>query len=221
VIRGFSKHGFFVTIISDRAKNTNSRVVKMRILDLGTQTYCEVLELQRRLVDERAAGLIPDTLILVEHPPVFTLGRAGSVGHDPDAQAVSRVPGEIKVRKLGSVPVVEVERGGKLTFHGPGQIVGYPIFSLVHHDLRRYLRDMERILMSVLVSRRDFPLVRALKRFCLSLVSSRPAYGCATGKSRVSASRSNAGSYHGFALNISTDCVTSKPWSLVVFPAAS
>src|SRR4051812_442138 len=112
----------------------------MQVLDLGVKSYSETWELQKQLLEQRARGEIEDTLILVEHPPVFTMGRSGAEG-----------PSEIKVRRLGNVPVVAVERGGKITFHGPGQLVGYPIFALPHHDLRRYLRDLERLLMSTLV----------------------------------------------------------------------
>lgn len=179
----------------------------MDVLDLGRKTYQEAWELQKQLVDKRAAGEIADTLLLVEHEPVYTVGRAGmSAPGDDTVSAAQHAPAEIKVRKLGAVPVVEVERGGKLTYHGPGQLVGYPIFSLQHHDLRRYLRDLERILMSALNEETMLPA-----RPCPETLLLEPGQ-LQTGvwiRDRKLASIGIAVrkwvSYHGFALNVSTD----------------
>ncbi len=100
------------------------------LVDLGRRDYQETWALQKRLVEERQAGARPDTLILVEHPEVITLGRKRSsrdnvLAHD--------------------IPVVEVERGGDVTYHGPGQLVGYPILFLEgpERDLHAYLRNLE------------------------------------------------------------------------------
>ena len=113
---------------------------------LGTVPYLEALELQRDLARRRIAGEIEeDILLLLEHPPVVTLGRtakASNVVSSPDA-----------LRARG-VEVHEVERGGDVTFHGPGQLVGYPIFDLKRHrrDLHWYLRQVEEALIVALAN---------------------------------------------------------------------
>lgn len=109
---------------------------ELAVLDLGLREYREVWELQKKLVAARAAEQISDTLILVEHLPVYTVGRG-----EPCPEIV-----------LWDVPVVEVERGGQMTFHGPGQLVGYPIMDLRlrGRDLRRYLRALEELLILTL-----------------------------------------------------------------------
>jgi lipoyl(octanoyl) transferase len=100
--------------------------------------YEECLRVQRALVDLRKRDEAKDTLIFVEHPPVYTLGRRRSA---PD-----------NVIDAGDVPVVQVERGGDVTFHGPGQIVGYPVFRLMEgeQDLHLVLRRIEDALISML-----------------------------------------------------------------------
>ncbi|HEX9105395.1 MAG TPA: lipoyl(octanoyl) transferase, partial [Polyangia bacterium] len=119
-----------------------------RIIDLGRRDYGEVWKLQQELVAQRQAGAIADTLVLVEHPDVITLGRRQS------SQANVVAPGDI--------PVFEIERGGDVTYHGPGQLVGYPIFALDgdERDLHAYLRNLEEALIGVcgdvgLVGRRN------------------------------------------------------------------
>jgi lipoyl(octanoyl) transferase len=107
------------------------------VRDLGRRGYAEVLELQRSLCRQRIAGEIPDDmLLLVEHEPVITLGRGTRAGSLPLART------ELERRGVG---VFEVERGGDVTFHGPGQLVGYPIIDLRQHreDLHWYLRRLE------------------------------------------------------------------------------
>ena len=101
------------------------------LLDLGVRDYNEVWELQRKLIVLRAREQIPDTLILVQHPHVFTVGKA--------------VPGEIP-DKIGGVPVVRIERGGQWTYHGPGQLVGYPILDLDarNRDVHAFVYDIEK-----------------------------------------------------------------------------
>lgn len=113
---------------------------------LGTVPYVDALELQRDLARRRITGEIDeDILLLLEHPPVVTLGRtakAANVVSSPDA-----------LRARG-VEVHEVERGGDVTFHGPGQLVGYPIFDLKRHrrDLHWYLRQVEEALIVALAN---------------------------------------------------------------------
>lgn len=110
---------------------------RLLVSDLGRRPYREVLDLQRDLCRRRAAGeLAEDLLLLVEHEPVVTLGRGTRQGSLPIP------PTELERR---GVSVVEVERGGDVTYHGPGQLVGYPILDLRGHrqDLHWYLRALE------------------------------------------------------------------------------
>jgi lipoyl(octanoyl) transferase len=114
---------------------------RLFVVRLGVMPYAEALDLQRAVARARIAGGVPDdVLLLVEHPPVFTLGRstkAASLPLDPDA-----------LRARG-VEVYEIERGGDVTFHGPGQLVGYPVVDLKRHrkDLHWYLRQVEEALI--------------------------------------------------------------------------
>jgi lipoyl(octanoyl) transferase len=116
----------------------------IRIIDLGTRRYGEVLELQRRLARELVLGLRDDDwLLLVEHPPVVTLGRSAK------PTSLPLPPGALEAR---GIEVFEVERGGDVTLHAPGQLVGYPIFHLERHrpDLHWYLRQLEQTLIEAL-----------------------------------------------------------------------
>jgi lipoyl(octanoyl) transferase len=103
------------------------------LLNLGVTPYLEAWDLQRALAAAVSQGAVPDTVILLEHPPVITLGRR------TDGEAELHVPTD------SDVEVVETDRGGKSTFHGPGQIVCYPILDLNRHgrDVKRYVRDLE------------------------------------------------------------------------------
>ena len=110
-----------------------------RVLELGLVPYREAWELQKRLEAEVAAGDAPDTILLLEHPPTITTGRRTE-------------PGELHVPDGAEVEVVETDRGGKSTYHGPGQLVCYPIFDLTRHgqDVQRYCRDLEEALIVTL-----------------------------------------------------------------------
>jgi lipoyl(octanoyl) transferase len=112
----------------------------LEVIDAGTVAYAEALAWQRDLAHARIAGRIGhDLLLLLEHPPVITLGRGFSAEH---------------LLEPAGVDVVEIERGGDVTYHGPGQLVGYPILDLRRHrpDLHWYLRTLERMLIDALAA---------------------------------------------------------------------
>jgi lipoyl(octanoyl) transferase len=116
----------------------------LEVRQLGVMPYADALALQRQLVEERRAEAVPDLLLLVEHPPVLTLGVRGDGGRShilatPEALAAS------------GIEVFETGRGGDITYHGPGQIVGYPIIDLKPDrcDVHRYVRDLEEVLIRV------------------------------------------------------------------------
>ena len=113
------------------------------LLELGVVPYGLAWELQRELVARRRAGRLPDTLLLLEHPPTYTVGRSGSVAHV--------LLDEAERRRLG-IELFEVDRGGDATYHGPGQVVGYPIIDLRQRggDVHRYLREVEEMLLRTL-----------------------------------------------------------------------
>jgi lipoyl(octanoyl) transferase len=118
---------------------------RLVLRDLGRRDYGEVLELQRALAAERARGEGEDTLLAVEHPEVVTLGRT--------AQRASRDPeSELALVRAAGIAVVEIERGGAVTWHGPGQLVGYPIVRLEpeERDVHRFLRAIEGALADAL-----------------------------------------------------------------------
>ena len=155
----------------------------------GHVGYAAGQEIQKRLVGERQAGAVPDTLLLLEHPLTYTIGRSGGDNN-------LLVP-EIEIEKLGGT-VHRVDRGGDITFHGPGQLVGYPIVDLNDHyrDVHRYLRDLEEVLIRVLARWK----IRADRVAGLS--------GVWVGQDKVAAMGVHVSKWvtsHGFALNVSTD----------------
>ena len=109
------------------------------LLQLGEVPYLEAWELQRSVAAGVASGELPDTVLLLEHPPTITLGRRTGEG-------------ELHVPPDAEVEIVETDRGGKSTYHGPGQLVCYPIFDLTRHgqDVKRYCRDLEEALIRTL-----------------------------------------------------------------------
>jgi lipoyl(octanoyl) transferase len=109
------------------------------LLDLGLVPYQEAWDLQRSLAAAVSQGAIPDAVVFLEHPPVVTLGRRTDSG-------------ELHVPAEAAVEVVETNRGGKSTFHGPGQLVCYPILDLRRHgkDVKKYVRDLEEALIRTL-----------------------------------------------------------------------
>ncbi|MCL4356237.1 MAG: lipoyl(octanoyl) transferase LipB [Nitrososphaerota archaeon] len=150
------------------------------LFDLGTVEYGKALKFQKALAVRRAKGEIPDSLILVEHPHVVTLGR-------------KTTPDNFKPQ---SIPVFQVERGGDATYHGPGQLVGYPIFLLNDHDVRRHVRSIEEA------------IIRSAAAYGIEgrLLEGHPGVWV-SGKKLASIGVAVADwvSYHGFALNVNTD----------------
>ena len=170
----------------------------LRIEDLGLRPYGEVLELQRELRRQRIAGeLKEDVLLLVEHPPVVTLGRGTR------ASSLPLSPAELERR---GVEVFEVERGGDVTFHGPGQLVGYPILDLREHreDLHWYLRSLEDV------------LIDALGRLGIEADRNPGLTGVWTAGRKIASIGIHVKQWvtlHGFAVNVTTDL---DPFDLIV-----
>lgn len=157
---------------------------------LGSVPYAEALELQSELVKQRRAGEIPDTLLLLQHPHVITLGSGSHAEH------VLVSPQE---RTERGIELFESGRGGDVTYHGPGQLVGYPILDLKPErcDLHRYLRDLEEMLIAVLGA---FGLAGERKEGLTGVwVGGRKLAAIGV---RVSSGWITS---HGFALNVATD----------------
>jgi lipoyl(octanoyl) transferase len=157
---------------------------------LGSVAYRAGVELQEALVAGRRRGEVPDTLLLLEHPPVITLGRGTRPGH------VRRSAEELA--RLG-IEVHEAGRGGDVTYHGPGQLVGYPVLALPEgrRDARRYLRDLEAVLIDLAG---DYGVAAGRKPGLT---------GVWVGDEKLAAIgvRLHTGwiTSHGFALNVATD----------------
>ena len=155
----------------------------------GLTPYAEGWDLQKELVRLRKADEAPDTLVLLEHSPVYTLGRAAKDAGNLGA-------GEEYLRSLGA-EVFWIDRGGDVTFHGPGQLVGYPILRLKKLDTHKYLRDLEEVIILVLgeygIEGRRHPEYTGV------WVEDRKiaAIGVKFSSGRITS--------HGFALNVETD----------------
>jgi len=164
--------------------------VKLLVSNLGTMAYGEALVLQRAVARARISGAFDeDLLLLVEHPPVVTLGRSSKDKHLLASPALLASRG---------VDLHEVERGGDVTFHGPGQLVGYPII-----DLKRHKQDLHWFLRRV-----EDALIRSIAP--LGLVGDRSAgfTGVWTGGRKLASIGVHARdwvTWHGFALNVTTD----------------
>ncbi len=154
----------------------------LEVRRLGVTDYAATLELQGSLVEERAKGEVGDVLILTEHEPVLTVGRGGTV---EDLSALE-------------LPVHEVTRGGEATWHGPGQVVAYPILQLgeERRDLHRYLRDLEEVAIGVLAE------------FQLEGVRREGATGVWLGDKKICSIGVGVRhwvTFHGLAFNVHTD----------------
>lgn len=160
------------------------------VCELGVLSYADALALQRDAAKARLAGaLADDVLLLVQHPPVVTLGRSTKDGN------LLASPELLAAR---GVELFEVERGGDVTFHGPGQLVGYPIINLEGHrqDLHWYLRQLEETMM------------RALATFGIASDRTPGKTGVWVGDRKIASIGVHARqwvTWHGFALNVTTD----------------
>lgn len=160
-----------------------------RILQLGLVEYGEGIRLQQELVAQRKSGAIPDTLLLLEHPHVYTLGR--------NAQRENLLVTEDRLAALGA-QLFETDRGGDITYHGPGQLVGYPIFDLTQHrrDIAWFMRSLEEVFLGVA---RDFGVEAARIKGCP---------GVWVGNDKLVAMGVHISRWvtsHGFAFNVNTD----------------
>jgi lipoate-protein ligase B len=172
----------------------HSRVAKMRerkllVQRLGLVDYEPALALQKQVEQAVKTGAQPDTLLLLEHPHTLTIGRRG------DSSAILLDEEHLKQR---NVTLFETNRGGKVTYHGLGQVVGYPIINLSpdREDVHRYVRDLEEVLMRTL---QDF----GIESFRLSSLT-----GVHTQRGKVAAIGVHIARWittHGFALNVNTD----------------
>ena len=180
-----SKHG----ILTSPEESLNLRAIEVR--RLGVVPYVDALTRQRELVADKQANRIGNLLLLVEHPHVLTLGARGDGGRSH----ILASPETLAARR---VEVCETGRGGDVTYHGPGQIVGYPIIDLKPDrcDVHRYVRDLEEVLIRVA---RDYDIVAARVQGLT---------GVWVGRDKLAAIGVRIARWvtsHGFALNVTTD----------------
>ena len=159
------------------------------VRDLGTRDFAEVWKLQQELVRARQQNEIPDTLLLVEHPHVITLGRS------------SRRENLIAT---ADVPLFEIERGGDVTYHGPGQLVGYPLLLLREgeRDLHRYLRNLEESLIRTVA---EFGIRGDRNPGWTGVWTEAPTSGPRRKLASIGVAVKRWVTMHGFALNVATD----------------
>jgi lipoate-protein ligase B len=154
---------------------------------LGHVEYRRALELQMRCIERRASGEIPDTLLLLTHPHVYTIGRVGD-------EANLLVPPDLLTRE--GIRLERISRGGDITYHGPGQLVGYPIVRLARPDVHRFIRCIEAA------------LIEALSELGVSGSRLDGLTGVWTGGKKIASIGVGIRrwiTYHGFALNVDTD----------------
>ena len=177
-------------------------------INLGRTRFGDTWTLQRKFVDLRYQNRIPDTLLLTEHEPVITMGRATAKSN------LLCSPDELKRR---SIDLFEIERGGDITFHGPGQLVAYPILDLNARgrDLHQYLRDLESL------------IIATLGELDIKAGTRKGLTGVWVGKHKLAAigvAVSRWISYHGLALNVNTDMDYFKlinPCGITEYPVGS
>jgi lipoyl(octanoyl) transferase len=164
---------------------------ELEVRRLGLVPYDEALAMQRQLVEERRAGRVPDLLLLLQHPAVITLGVKGDGGR------ANIVAADVRLEEVG-IAVHETGRGGDVTYHGPGQIVGYPILDLKPDrcDVHRYVRDLEEV------------MIRVCADYGVTAGRIQGLTGTWVGAEKIGAIGVRLSRWitsHGFAFNVSTD----------------
>ena len=164
---------------------TQSKQLEVQILDLGQKPYKDVWNLQKKMQLKRLNGDIGDVLILVEHDPVYTLGKNANPNH-------------LLQSRDRSIDVFNIERGGDITFHGPGQLVGYPILDLSNYkkSVSWYMRSLEQLTIDV------------LSEFKISAKRVEGLTGVWVGDEKIAAQGVRLTKWitmHGFSININTD----------------
>jgi lipoyl(octanoyl) transferase len=164
------------------------------VLNLGLLPYREAWELQRSVAGAVSQGALPDTVLLLEHPPVVTLGRRTE-------------DGELHIPADAEVEIVETDRGGKSTYHGPGQLVCYPILDLTRHgqDVKKYCRDLEEALIRTLA---PFGLDATRIEGLTGIWLERPPRKIAS----IGIHISKWVTTHGYALNVDLDPAPLTEW---------
>jgi lipoyl(octanoyl) transferase len=167
------------------------------VCQLGSVPYADAVVIQEQIRDRRIAGELPDTLLLLEHPPVYTHGRRARAEDLPLGEAFYRAKG---------IDIVATDRGGKLTYHGPGQLVGYPIMAI--DDVGRYLRTIEAAIVAALAEQQIAARSRAAEGidFTGVWVADRKI-------ASIGVHVSHGVTTHGFAVNVQNDL---EPFSWVV-----
>jgi lipoyl(octanoyl) transferase len=163
-------------------------------MQLGRVPYVEAWELQRSLAGAVSQGAVPDTVLLLEHPPVVTLGRRTE-------------DGELHLPEHADVEIVETNRGGKSTFHGPGQLVCYPILDLKRHgrDVKQYVRNLEQALIETVA---PFGLTAERIDGLTGVWLTRPPRKIAS----IGVHVSRWVTTHGYALNVDLDPAPFTEW---------
>lgn len=159
------------------------------LIDIGTTKYAYAWDLQKDLLRERIDGRIPDTILFTEHENTYTIGKSGGDDH--------LLASEDELRRKG-IALFKIDRGGDITYHGPGQIVCYPIIDLNEHyrDIHKYLRDLEEV------------VIRTLKHYEIEAYRDPEYTGVWVDGEKICAigvKVSHWVTMHGFAFNINTD----------------
>lgn len=162
---------------------------EFKILSLGLTDYKKALNIQLSLLDKRKNNLIPDTLILLQHPPTITIGRGGDLKNLLVSQSYLKDRG---------IYFEQISRGGDITFHGPGQIVGYPIMDLnsLGRDIHKYLRSLEYLIIDM------------LKNYGIKATGLKDVTGVWANEKKIASIGIGVKrwiTYHGFAININND----------------
>jgi len=170
-------------------QHDKNKMKELNVIKLGLTDYKSTWDLQKKLFDLRVEGKISDVVLLNEHQHVYTIGKSGNGNH--------LLASEEELRSKGA-EVYYIDRGGDVTYHGPGQLVGYPILDLNNYylDIHRYLRDLEEV------------IIRTLGEFGIKANRESNFTGVWVGSEKIAAIGVKVSRWvtmHGFALNVNTD----------------